>query len=97
MPTYLALLRFTQKGVTEAEFSVERADNFKKSVVKAGGKVHELFWLMGHYDGAVLFDAPSETIASALMLSLAEHGCVHTETLRAFNAREFAEVLKKTK
>ena len=97
MATYLALLRFTQKGVTEAEFSPERASDFKKSVAKAGGKVHEIYWLLGHYDGAVIFDAPNEATASALMLSLAKHGCMHTETLCAFNAKEFVEILKKTK
>lgn len=95
MATYLALLKFTQKGEEEIKFSPERAEDFKKSVKKAGGKVHEIFWLLGNFDGAVIFDAKSEEDAAALMLHLASHGCVHTQTLRAFNPKEFSELLKK--
>ncbi|HLX64761.1 MAG TPA: GYD domain-containing protein [Planctomycetota bacterium] len=97
MATYIALLKFTQKGVAEINFSAERADEFKKAVKKAGGKVHDIFWLIGHYDGAVIFDCAGDEAAAALLLELASHGCVHTETLRAFTHDEFLGILKKVK
>jgi len=97
MATYMALVRFTQKGATEAEFSPKRAEEFKKAVEKAGGKVRELLWFMGRYDGAALFEAPNDETAAALSLALTAHGCVHTETLRAFSAKEFATVVQKSK
>lgn len=95
MPTYVALIKFTPKGIQHIKKSPERAAHFRKEVQKAGGRVHQVFWAMGTYDGVLVFDAPADEAATAMMLRLAGKGNVKTETLRTFNEREFGAVLKR--
>ena len=67
----------------------------KAAAKKAGIKVVNIFWMLGEFDGAILFEAKDETAATGLMLSLASLGNVHTKTLRAFDAAEFSEIVDK--
>jgi uncharacterized protein with GYD domain len=43
----------------------------------------------------VVFDAPDEETATALMLYLGSFGNVHTQTARAYNAEEMEPILGK--
>ncbi|MBI3829524.1 MAG: GYD domain-containing protein [Planctomycetes bacterium] len=95
MPTYVALIKFTPKGIQHIKKSPSRATQFRKEVQRGGGRVHQIFWAMGTYDGVLVFDAPGDEVATALMLRLAGKGNVKTETLRTFNEREFDAVLKR--
>ncbi|MCW8129657.1 MAG: GYD domain-containing protein [Planctomycetota bacterium] len=95
MARYVALIRFTAQGVKQIGQSVKRAELFKKEARKLGGAVHEVYWTMGSSDGVLVFDAPDEARATALMLKLSAKGNVHTETMRAFDAKEFAAVMKR--
>lgn len=95
MARYVALIRFTAQGVKQIGQSVKRADAFKKEAQKLGGKVHEVYWTLGANDGVLVFDAPDDQRATALMLKLSAKGNVHTETMRAFDAKEFAAIMKR--
>lgn len=96
MARYVALIRFTAQGVKQIGQSPGRAESFKKEAKALGGKVHEVYWTMGSYDGVLVFDAPNDAASTALMLKLSAKGNIHTETLRAFNAKEFASILKRS-
>jgi uncharacterized protein with GYD domain len=50
--------------------------------------VREFFWTQGQYDIVTILDAPDESSAMALNLSLGALGNVRTETLRAFSAAD---------
>ena len=54
-------------------------------------------WLVGEYDGLLIFEAPDEQSAVALMARLAKLGNVRTRTLRAFYAAEMKQILAKVK
>lgn len=97
MATFIALHTFTEKGVSGIKESPSRAASFRKAVESAGGSVRDIFWTVGRYDGMVVFSVPDETSATALLLSLGTKGNVRTQSLRAFDEREFSEVLKKVK
>ena len=96
MATYLSLLKFTPQGAKNIKASIKRADAFKKAVADKGGKVRDLFWTLGRYDGAVVFEAKNDESAAAIMIAVARLGNVQPETLRAFTAKEFAKVAKKS-
>ncbi len=96
MSTYIALINFTQQGLQNLHESPHRATAFKAAAKKAGVKITHLFWTLGEFDGAILFEAKDDGAATGLMLSLSSLGNVHTTTLRAFNATEFAEIVAKT-
>jgi uncharacterized protein with GYD domain len=95
MPTYIALTQFTHQGVQNIHESPHRAAAFRAAAKKAGVKVRELYWTMGAYDGAIVFEAANDEAATGLMLALSSLGNVKTQTLRAFNAAEFSAIVDK--
>jgi uncharacterized protein with GYD domain len=50
---------------------------------------------MGRYDGVIVFDAPDDATAVAVMMGGCAKGNVRSETLRAFTENEIEGVLKK--
>jgi uncharacterized protein with GYD domain len=96
MNTYIALVNFTSQGLQNIHDSPHRAVAFKKAAKKVGVKIREIFWTLGAYDGVVVFEAESDKTATAAMLGLSGLGNVHTQTLRAFGASDFAAILEKT-
>jgi uncharacterized protein with GYD domain len=96
MNAYLTLINFTQQGLQNIHESPHRAAAFKASAKKAGVKVREIYWTLGAFDGAILFDAESDAAATSAMLALSSLGNVHTQILRTFNAAQFASIVKKT-
>ena len=95
MTRFMSLLTFTDQGIRDVKQSIQRADGFRKSVDAAGGKVISQYWLVGEADGCVVFEAPDDQVASALLLSLGQQGNVHTRTLRVYDTQEFERILAK--
>lgn len=95
MPTFIALLNFTEKGLANIKETTRRADAFKQQAAAAGVTVREVFWTVGAHDGAIIADAPDAASMTAAMLSLARQGNVRTQTLPAFNAQEMTAIVGK--
>lgn len=91
----IALIKFTEKGLSHIAQSPDRAAQFRAAVNKAGGAVELQLWTVGPYDGVVVFTAPDEETAAALTLRLGRGGDVSTCTLRAFDAEQFKSLLGK--
>jgi uncharacterized protein with GYD domain len=96
MSTYIVLINFTQQGLQNVHESPHRAAAFKSAARKVGVKVRDVFWTLGKYDGVLIFDAESDKTATSVTLALSALGNVHTQTLRAFSAAEFTDILKKS-
>jgi uncharacterized protein with GYD domain len=97
MATYVLLLKFTDQGIRKIKETRKRAEAFRAVADKAGAKVKEVYWTLGQYDGLLILEAPDETTAAALGLSLGSLGNVRPETLRAFSSDEIGAVLKKAR
>ena len=95
MVTYVVLAKFTEQGVRNARDSPKRADAFKELAKTFGVTVKEILWTQGRYDIVTLIEAPDESSAMSLNLSLAALGNVRTETMRAFSAAEMAKIVGK--
>ena len=93
MARYISLFRFTPQGVRNLKQSPARAKAFLKDASKAGVKVEAQLWTTGAYDGLLILQAGDETKILGLIAKLAAQGNVTTQTLRAFDAREFAAIL----
>lgn len=63
-------------------------------IKKAGGTTKGIYWTLG-LDGLIVFEAPDEASATAIMRSGEILGNVRTETLRAFDEEEMNEILDK--
>jgi uncharacterized protein with GYD domain len=92
MIRYIILLRFTEQGVKNLKTSTNRAAAFREAAIKAGMNVENQYWTAGHYDGVLIFNAKDETAGLRCLASLAAAGNVTTETLRAFDAKEFEAI-----
>jgi uncharacterized protein with GYD domain len=95
MVTYVALTKFTDQGIRNAKESPKRADAFKQMAKTFGVTVKEIVWTQGRYDIVTILEAPDETAAMSLTLSLGALGNVRTESLRAFSAAEMTEIVGK--
>ena len=95
MVRYLALLQFTDQGAKNLGNSTARAAAFRDAAAKAGIKVEAQYWTTGRYDGALIFSADNEANALRCLSALAAAGNVRSETLRALDAAEFAQISAK--
>lgn len=95
MATFIVMIDLTRQGVAGFHDTKKRADAFAASAKKAGATITAQYWTLGNHDGVLIFDAPDDQTAAALMLNLVEEGNVRTNTLRAFDRAEIDQVIDK--
>jgi uncharacterized protein with GYD domain len=95
MATYIVLLHYTDQGIRNVKDTTKRAASAAEAASKVGVKFTELFWTLGHYDLAILAEAPDDETMTALMLKLSSLGNVKSQTLRAFRPKEMEAILQK--
>ena len=93
MPTYITLLRWTQKGAENIKQSPNRLDAAKKAFEAAGGRMTQFYLVMGRYDMVAISEAPDDETAAKMSLSVAGAGAVQTETLRAFGEADYRKII----
>ena len=95
MATYIVLLQYTDQGIRNVKDTTKRAAAASDLAAKMGVKFTELFWTLGHYDLAILAEAPDDETMTAVMLKLSALGNVKSQTLRAFRSKEMESLLAK--
>jgi uncharacterized protein with GYD domain len=95
MVTYVVLANFTDQGIRKAKESPKRAEAFRQLAKTLGVTVRDIFWTQGRYDIVTIVEAPDESSAMTLNLSLGALGNVRTETLRAFSAADMTTIVGK--
>jgi len=94
MARYVTLIRFTEKGARAIKQSPARANSFHKIAAKAGVKVEALYWTVGACDGVLILNADNPNKALRCLTELAALGNVRTETMQAFDAKEFSAIIR---
>ena len=92
MPTYIALLKWTEKGIAAVKASPSRLDAGRQAFKQAGIDIKDTYLTMGRYDLVCVIDAPDDETLAKGMLSLGSQGNVSTETLRAFSEDQFRKI-----
>jgi uncharacterized protein with GYD domain len=95
MATFITTIIFTDQGEKNILETTKRAASFKATAKKMGVKVVGQYWTLGEVDGLLIYEAPDEETAAALMLQLGSLDNVHTSTVRAFVASEMETILAK--
>ena len=85
-------MRWTSQGIAGLPAWRERVEEGERIIDDAGGKLVGVYVTLGRYDVVEIFEAPNDETAYGIVLELARHGNVRTETLRAFT-REEAEAI----
>lgn len=93
MATFVSLINFTDQGIRNIKKSPHRAEQFKQLADTLGVTVKQIFWTVGHYDVVAVIEGSDKQVTTAL-LTLGALGNARTQTLRAFNADEFNEIIQ---
>jgi uncharacterized protein with GYD domain len=93
MPTYITLVRYTQKGIENIKDSPARLDAAKKAFRAMGAELKQWYLVMGQYDAVVVSEAPDDETVAKLALAIGSLGSVRTETLRAFTEDEYRKII----
>ncbi len=93
MATYVRMIKFTEKGIQNIQDTCKRAAAIKTAAKKMGVKVLQTYWTLGSIDGLLIFEAPDDETATAMVLHLDGLGFVKGETMRTFNSTEMEKIL----
>ena len=93
MPTYIALLKWTQKGIASAKDSPSRLDAGRAAFKKAGMQIKDTYLTMGRYDLVCVIEAPDDETYAKGILGLGSQGNVSTETLKAFTEDQYRKIV----
>ncbi len=93
MPTYISLIRFTQKGIETIKEGPKRLDAAKERFRAAGGELKAFYLVTGQYDAVAISELPDDEAVARLALANASMGNVRTETLRAFSEGEYRKII----
>ncbi|MEU7431793.1 uncharacterized protein with GYD domain [Streptomyces sp. 2333.5] len=95
MPTYVALLNWTEQGIRNYKETAKRADSFGAAAQKLGAKLLNIYWTVGPYDLVAVVEAPDDETVTATLLQLGGVGNVRSTTLRAFGREEMDRIITK--
>jgi uncharacterized protein with GYD domain len=93
MPGYISLFSFTPQGLQAVKGTVQRAEAVRKQAEASGGRVIGIWWLMGKYDGVIIFESPDEDTAMRFLIGNGMAGNNRTVTMRAFSEEEMARIV----
>lgn len=93
MPTYVTLMRFTQKGAEQIKQGPARLEEAKKRAKERGAEIKAYYLTMGQYDAVVITESPSDEVQAVGVLQGASMGFIRTETMRAFTEAEYKKMV----
>jgi len=93
VPTYIALLKFTQQGVQTIKEGPKRLDAAKKRFKDAGAELKAWYLVLGEYDAVGIVEAPNDETVAKLALGNASVGNIRSVTMRAFTEAEYRKII----
>ena len=93
MPTYISLIRWTQKGIENIKEGAARLDMAKQAFRAVGAEVKQMYLVMGQYDLIIIGEAPDDETVAKLSLATGALGNIRTETCRAFTEEEYRKII----
>ncbi|HEV3377654.1 MAG TPA: GYD domain-containing protein [Thermoleophilaceae bacterium] len=95
MPTYVALIDWTEQGVRNFKDTVDRYEAAESAFEGLGVRFTDIHWTLGTHDIVATIEAPDDETLAAALLSIAGQGNIRTTTLRAFTREEMRNVIGK--
>jgi uncharacterized protein with GYD domain len=96
VPTYITLMKFTSQGMAGIPAWRDRVEEAEVAIEARGGRLLDAYVTLGRYDVVEIFEAPDDETAYQMLIELAKHGQVTTETLRAFTREEAERIVKSS-
>lgn len=93
MPTYIALVNYTDHGIRHIKESPKRLDQAKALLKDMGGEFKLFYMTLGNYDLVGVYEAPDDAVAARFTLLLGGAGNVRTTTLKAFPEPAYRQIV----
>lgn len=93
MPTYVALINWTDQGRKQFTHTIEGYRGAQKALAESGIEFKAIYWTLGHHDLIAVIEATDDEAVAAAMLAISSPGGIRTVTLRAFLPEEIETVL----
>jgi uncharacterized protein with GYD domain len=94
MPTYVLLIKWTQKGIETVKDSPQRVELARNTFKSVGGNLKELYFVFGKYDMVTIVEAPSDEAIAKAVLIVGSRGAASIQTLKAFTEAEGVAIIK---
>ncbi len=94
MPTYIALVSFTDQGIRTVKESPHRFETFKAMAEKLGAMVKSFYYTVGQYDMVLTIEGSDKAVVTAL-LKQGSLGTIRTQTMRAFSVAEMEQMVAR--
>jgi uncharacterized protein with GYD domain len=85
----------TDQGAKNISTLPQRVREARDQAEQQGVTIHGWYLTEGQYDVVTIVEAADERVVVAGLLAIARNGNFHTETLRAFDESEAAEIIGK--
>jgi uncharacterized protein with GYD domain len=95
MPTYIALMNWTDQGIRSVKDSVQWRDQADALAQKHGATIEQVYWTVGPYDIVAIVDAPDDESTTSILLELGSGGNLRTTTLRAYGREEMSGIIQR--
>jgi uncharacterized protein with GYD domain len=96
VPAYISLMNWTSQGIGGLPAWRDRVEESERAIAARGGRLIDIYVTLGRYDLVEIFEAPDDETAYGILLDLARHGTVRTETLRAFTRDEAEKIVRES-
>lgn len=93
MAQFIALLDYTDKGITNIKDSPARLDRARALLREMGGDFQQVYLTMGQHDLVIAYEAPDDATAARFSLRLGMLGYVRSTTLKAFPEAAYREII----
>jgi uncharacterized protein with GYD domain len=94
MPVYISLMKWTSHGIGGMPAWRDRIEEGERAIEERGGKLIDTYVTLGRFDLVEIFEAPDDETAYQILLAVARHGNVTTETLRGFTRDEAENIVR---
>jgi uncharacterized protein with GYD domain len=94
VPIYITLMKFTSQGMSGLPAWRDRVEEAERAIDARGGQLLQAYVTLGRYDVVEVFEAPDDETAYQILIEVARHGQVTTETLRAFTREEAERIVR---
>jgi uncharacterized protein with GYD domain len=94
VPVYISLMKWTSQGIGGLPAWRDRIEEAERAIEDRGGKLIDTYVTLGRYDLVEIFEAPDDATAYQILLAVAKHGSVTTETLRGFTRDEAEGIVR---
>ena len=87
-------MKFTSAGLGGIPAWRDRVEEAERAIRERGGRLVDAYVTLGRFDVVEIFEAPDDETAYQVLIEVAKHGQVTTETLRAFTREEAEQIVK---